>query len=55
MQQDTHDSAVYQIKGKNLVSVYIRRTRNPLTGSKDLRVMVEHKNSGNKTIISTDN
>ena len=51
-QRDAHDAAAYRIKGKRLVS--LSRTRNPLTGSKELRVMVEHKNSGNKTILLTN-
>ena len=49
-QRSSHDAAAYQIiKGKHIVS--LGRTRNSLTGSKEMRVMVKHKNSGNKTIL----
>jgi hypothetical protein len=49
--KNTHNAAAYRIKVKRLVSWYI--TSNPLTGSKELWVTIEHKNSGIKTILLT--
>ena len=48
-QRSSHDAAAYQLKGKHIVS--LGRTRNSLTGSKEMWVMVKHKNSGSKTIL----